>query len=75
MSALDYLSGIKCLNCRLNLFGAKDARSGIKILFCTECLAGGKHEEIAEWGRSLTAEFVSRNFVDNFLRRIRAASK
>jgi hypothetical protein len=74
MGALNYLSDIQCRKCSLNLFGAQDP-AGIKLLFCTECRSGGRHEEIAEHGRKLTAEFVSRQFVENFLRKIRGASE
>lgn len=72
MGALDYLSDIKCPKCGLNLFGAQDAVSGVRMLFCTECRAGGWYEEIAEKGRSPTSEFVSREFVEDFLHKIRA---
>jgi hypothetical protein len=72
MGALNYLSDIKCPKCGLHLFGAHDAISGEKILFCTECRSGGRHQEITEEGRSLTGEFVSRQFVEDFLRKFRA---
>jgi hypothetical protein len=72
MGALDYLRlDLKCPDCDLYLFGAKETVSGNEVVFCTECRAGGGYEEIVKNRGRLTPRFVSRQFVNEFLRQIR----
>jgi hypothetical protein len=71
MATLDYVMlDVQCPKCRVGLFGAKDSVSGNKIVFCTECRSGGDFEQILKNGRVMTGEFITRQFADDFVRKL-----
>jgi hypothetical protein len=54
MSILDHLTDIRCPNCDVQLFRALDPEAG-GIVFCSECLAGGRNQEVTEQRGALIA--------------------
>jgi hypothetical protein len=70
MNILDHLTEIKCPNCDVQLFRAFDRVAG-EIVFCSECLAGGRCTEVAKQRGALTGNFVTRQSADDFLRKVR----
>ena len=74
MAALFQLTAVACPQCKVNLLRCKDSKAG-DMVFCTECLAGGCYKEVIEQQCDLTRQFVTRQFVQDLLREIQAASK
>jgi hypothetical protein len=70
MSILDHLTEIRCPNCDVHLVRALDPVAG-EIVFCSECLAGGRNQEVTEQRGALTGSFVTRQSADDFLKKIR----
>ena len=70
MSILDHLTDIRCPNCDVQLFCALDPVAG-EIVFCSECLAGGRCAEVTEQRGALTGNFVTRQSADDYLRKVR----
>jgi hypothetical protein len=70
MSILDHLTEIRCPNCDVQLFRALDPQAG-EIVFCSECLAGGRCKEVTQQRGALTGNFVTRRSADDFLRKVR----
>jgi hypothetical protein len=71
MSILDHLTDIRCPNCSVQLFRALDPVVGV-IVFCSECLVGGRFTAVAKQRSALTEHFVTRQTADNYLRKIRS---
>jgi hypothetical protein len=68
MSTLDYLRlHLKCPDCDIPLFGTKETGSGDKVVFCSECRAGGSYEQIVDNRARLIPRFVHRQFVEKLL--------
>jgi hypothetical protein len=70
MNILDHLTEIRCPNCDVQLFRAFDPVAG-EIVFCSECLAGGRCKEATKYRGALTGNFVTRQSADDFLRKVR----
>jgi uncharacterized Zn finger protein (UPF0148 family) len=70
MSIIDHLTDIRCPNCNVYLFRALDPVDG-EIVFCSECLAGGRCKEVTKQRGALNGSFVTRQSADDFLRKIR----
>jgi hypothetical protein len=47
MTILDHLTEIRSPNCDVHLFRALDPVGG-EIVFCSECLAGGRYKEVTK---------------------------
>ena len=53
-----YLINIACTTCGLSLM--QSPRSAVnRIVFCTECRAGGHYADIVDDGKALTPEFIT----------------
>jgi Zn-finger nucleic acid-binding protein len=80
MSTSDHLSGVQCPYCKVDLFRAQDPVSG-EIVFCPECLAGGRYKQVVEERGGLIRPFmlirpfITRESVDDFLRKIGPAGE
>jgi hypothetical protein len=74
MSIIDHLSELRCPSCKVQLFRALDSVAG-EILFCSECLAGGRYKDAVEQRGALTASFVTRQTADDYLMKIRPGGK
>jgi hypothetical protein len=70
MSILDHLTDIRCPNCDVQLFRALDPVVGV-IVFCSECLVGGRFMAVAKQRDAVTGNFVTRHAADDYLRKIR----
>jgi hypothetical protein len=70
MSILDHLTDIRCPNCDVQLFRALDPVV-VVIVFCLECLVGGRFTAVAKQRGALTESFVTRQTADDYLRKIR----
>jgi hypothetical protein len=58
MSITDHLSELQCPHCKVQLLRALDLVAG-PIVFCSECLAGGRYKEGMQQRGALTASFVT----------------
>jgi hypothetical protein len=74
MSIIDHLSKLHCPSCKVQLFWALDPVAG-EIVFCSECLAGGRHKDVVEQRGALTGGFVARQTADDYLMKIRPGGK
>jgi hypothetical protein len=70
MSITDHLSELQCPHCKVPLLRALDLVAS-PIVFCSECLAGGRYKEVMQQRGALTGNFVTRQSADEFLRKIR----
>jgi hypothetical protein len=62
----DYLVNIECTTCGLSLM--QSPRSAVnRIVFCTECRAGGHYADIVDDGKLLTPEFITIRELDQML--------
>jgi hypothetical protein len=74
MSIIDHLTDIRCPNCSVQLFRALDPLVGV-IVFCSECLVGGRFTAVAKQRGALTGNFITRQSADDYLREIRSGGQ
>jgi hypothetical protein len=61
-----YLINMACTTCGLSLM--QSPRSAVnRIVFCTECRAGGHYADIVDDGKPLTPEFITIRELDQML--------
>ena len=62
----DYLTNVACTTCGLALM--QSPRSAVnRIVFCTQCRAGGHYADIVDNGEALTPEFVTLTELEQML--------
>ena len=65
----DYLINMACTTCGLSLM--QSPRSAVnRIVFCTECRAGGHYADIVDDQKPLTPDFITINELEAMLHAI-----
>jgi len=61
-----HLINLACTTCNLSLM--QSPRSAVnRIVFCTECRAGGHYADVVDEGKPLTPDFITNTELDRML--------